>query len=278
MVELMIRQPALAGTWYSGEPVALRSELNLHLAAVPRTAVPGLLIGLVAPHAGLMYSGRVAAHCFALLRESANPTVVLLGPSHHLGFDGIAVYERGAWDTPLGRTLVNEEVASALLQARAPFFSGADKHRYEHALEMQLPFLQYVAPHARIVPLLMGWQSQETIDAAAAALGALRPAGDIVLLASSDLSHYHDARTAQALDSLVVDDVNRFDAGRLQSRLSNTPEHACGGGPLVSVMKAAGALGANQSTALRYGHSGEAGGRDASRVVGYLAAAFWRAA
>ena len=156
MVELMIRQPALAGTWYSGEPVALRSELNLHLAAVPRTAVPGRLIGLVAPHAGLMYSGRVAAHCFALLRESADPTVVLLGPSHHLGFDGIAVYERGAWDTPLGRTLVNEEVASALLQARAPFFSGADKHRYEHALEMQLPFLQYVAPHARIVPLLMG--------------------------------------------------------------------------------------------------------------------------
>ena len=143
---------------------------------------------------------------------------------------------------------------------------------------MQLPFLQYVAPHARIVPLLMGWQSQETIDAAAAALGALRPAEDIVLLASSDLSHYHDAPTAQALDSLVVDDVNRFDAGRLQSRLSNAPEHACGGGPLVSVMKAAGALGANQSTALRYGHSGEAGGRDASRVVGYLAAAFWRAA
>ena len=275
-MESSVRRAALAGTWYPSHATGLRWELDAHLRNAVPTGLEGRLVALISPHAGLVYSGGVAAHGFALLRHRRNATVVLIGPSHRHGFDGVAVYDRGAWDTPLGRTPIDEDLATQLLWKGGLFFSGPEEHRFEHSLEMQLPFLQHLVSNLRIVPMLMGWQSRATIEAAAPALADLCRTPDVVLLASSDLSHYNDAHAAQALDGCVLEDVTRFDPASLMNRLEKTPEHACGGGPIVAVMKGAMAAGADRSTVLRYGHSGEAGEHDVSRVVGYLSAALGR--
>jgi AmmeMemoRadiSam system protein B len=139
---------------------------------------------------------------------------------------------------------------------------------------MQLPFLQHLVPGLRIVPVLMGHQQPEETDALAGALVA--GAGgreDVLLVASTDLSHYHPATTANALDAQVIADVRYFDPSGLMARLLRSPGHACGGGPMVAVMKAARGLGADRSLVLRYGDSGDVLERDKSRVVGYLSAA-----
>jgi AmmeMemoRadiSam system protein B len=143
---------------------------------------------------------------------------------------------------------------------------------------MQLPFLRRMIPEARIVPLVMGLQTPDTAQALASALvnviAAQRAHGDRVLMvASTDLSHYHDAATATKLDAVVMKHVSQFDPDGLQEALNRQPEHACGGGPAVAVMRAARELGARDGVVLKYGDSGDVSG-DKEHVVGYLAAAF----
>jgi AmmeMemoRadiSam system protein B len=145
-------------------------------------------------------------------------------------------------------------------------------HIREHSLEMQLPFLKRLAPRAMIVPLVMGWQHADTARALGDALGSALQGRNALLVASTDLSHYHDARTAARLDAVVIDCVSRFDADGLQAALDTRPEHACGGGPTVAVMRAARRLGARDGVILKYADSGDVSG-DKSAVVGYLAAA-----
>jgi AmmeMemoRadiSam system protein B len=138
---------------------------------------------------------------------------------------------------------------------------------------MQLPFLQRLAPAVPIVPLVMGYQTPQTARALGDALAAVLKGRRALLVASTDLSHYHDADTARALDAVVIDCVSRLDAERLQHALDVQPEHACGGGPTVAVMRAAQQLGARDAVVLDYADSGDVSG-DKSAVVGYLAAAF----
>jgi AmmeMemoRadiSam system protein B len=268
-----VRSPAVAGTWYPGEAAALAAEVEAHLAAVPVRDVPGRLVALVSPHAGLRYSGPVAAHAYALLRGRRDLTAVLVGPSHRRAFEGIAVYARGSFATPLGEVPVDEGFAAALLAEGGAFLDDPAPHRAEHSLEMQLPFLRHLVPALRIVPLLMGSQSRGEASALAAALARTLEGRDALLVASSDLSHYHPAPVANDLDARVVDDVERFDPGRLMDRLESFRGHACGGGPMVAVLEAARARGADRATVLRYADSGDVAEGDKSRVVGYLAAA-----
>jgi AmmeMemoRadiSam system protein B len=138
---------------------------------------------------------------------------------------------------------------------------------------MQLPFLQIVMPGMRLVPLLMGSQDRTSVEALAGVLERGLAGRDVLLVASSDLSHYHPAAVANRLDGQVVSAVDAFDAEALMTLLEGSPHHACGGGPMVAVMKGAGALGARQARVLRYADSGDAGEHDKSRVVGYLSAA-----
>ena len=152
----------------------------------------------------------------------------------------------------------------------------AAAHAREHSLEMQLPFIKRVAPAARIVPLVMGRQTAETSRGLGDALGAVLKGRDALLVASTDLSHYHDAATAARLDAVVIDCVARFDADGLQRALDEEPAHACGGGPTVAVLRAARHLGAHDAVVLKYADSGEVSG-DKSAVVGYLAAALGNA-
>jgi AmmeMemoRadiSam system protein B len=269
------RPAAVAGSWYPGTAGALRQEVESHLAAAADGLVPeGELVGLVSPHAGIMYSGPVAAYGYRLLRERPPGTVVMVGPAHRAFFAGLAVYASGAFETPLGVAPVDEELAARLLEAHPSVRHDPSPHASEHALEMQLPFLQHVVPGLRIVPVLMGTQSRAEVDALAGALVTALEGRRALLVASSDLSHYHPAGEAAALDARVMTDIERFDAPALMDRLESSRGHACGGGPIVAVMAACRALGAREATVLRYADSGDVPGGDKSRVVGYLSAAF----
>ena len=268
-----VRRAAKAGSWYPGRPAALAAEVDGYLSAVADAPASGHVIGLVAPHAGLMYSGPVAAWAYRAVQGGPYDVTVIVGPSHYAGFDGIAVSPRGVFDTPLGEIPIAEDVADAILAATPGARADAAVHAAEHSLEMQRPFLRRVLPDTSIVPLMMGYQSGATISALADGLSAALAGRRALLVASSDLSHYLDARTAAATDRHVLDCVERFDPDGLQGALRAKPDHACGGGPIVSVMRAARALGATTGRVLRYADSGDVSG-DKSAVVGYMAAAF----
>lgn len=272
---MTIRKAAVAGTWYPAARPALAAAVDGYLA---RTALDlhGDLVALIAPHAGLMYSGPVAAHAYRLLRDRRIDLVVLVGPSHFVGFDGVAIVASGHFETPFGPAKIDAAAAAALLAASPIVHEGPAAHAREHSLEMQLPFVKHIAPDARIVPLLMGFQTAATVRALGDALATVpRGRPRTLLVASTDLSHYHDAATAARLDAVVIDCVERFDADGLQQALARRPEHACGGGPAVAVMRAARQLGASDARMLSYADSGDVSG-DKSSVVGYLAAAFGR--
>ena len=272
---MLIRRAAVAGTWYPGSAPALAAAVDRHLAAAARDGAVGCadLVGLVAPHAGLMYSGPVAAYAYRLLRQRAFDVAVLVGPSHFVGFDGVSIHPSGGFETPLGVAPVDEECAAALMRATPIVREHPAAHAREHSLEMQLPFLQRLAPEAKIVPLVMGFQTAETARALGDALAVAIARKKALLVASTDLSHYHDAATASRLDAVVIDHVSRFDVDGLQATLDARPEHACGGGPLVAVMRAARQVGARDAVVLQYADSGDVSG-DKTAVVGYLAAAF----
>lgn len=268
-----VRPAAVAGSWYPGSAAPLAQEVDRYLQAAEAGLPAGAVRAIVAPHAGLMYSGPVAAFAYGLAARGSFDVAVLVGPSHFSGFDGVAVWSDGAFETPLGAVAVDAACAAELMAASPLIRAMPAPHRREHSLEMQLPFLRRVLPDVPIVPLLMGYQVPETIRALAATLTTALEGRRALLVASTDLSHYHDAAAAWRLDGLVVDLVQRFDARSLLDAFVRRPEHACGGGPMVSVMMAAEGLGARDAVVLKYADSGDVSG-DKQAVVGYLAAAF----
>lgn len=271
--QVPIRRAAVAGTWYPGTEKSLAAAVDAHVAKA-RSSVNGDLVALVAPHAGLMYSGPVAAHAYRLLAGREFDVAILVGPSHFVGFDGVAAFPGGGFETPFGVAEIDEDLNRAI--ATSPVVRpAAAPHQREHSLEMQLPFVQRLAPRMKIVPLLMGYQTRATAEALGDALGRALRGHRALLVASTDLSHYHDAETAAEMDRVVIDCVARLDPEALQGALTEQPEHACGGGPTVAVLRAAAALGAADARILDYADSGDVSG-DKSSVVGYLAAAIGR--
>jgi AmmeMemoRadiSam system protein B len=272
------RPAAVAGTWYPGTAGALARDVDAYLAAVDVTA-RGRIHAVIAPHAGLMFSGPVGAWAYkAAAASGPYDAVVLLGPSHFVAFDGLALYPEGAFETPLGPAPIDAALAARLLAASPVVQPLPAAHRREHSLEMQLPFLERLLPAVPIVPLLMGFQTRETIEEAARAIAAAAGDRRVLLVASTDLSHYFDAPTAVTLDARVRDAVASFDPERLLTLFEQYPEGergryvACGGGPAIAVMMAARTLGARAGRVLKYAHSGDVSG-DQTAVVGYLAAA-----
>jgi AmmeMemoRadiSam system protein B len=272
-----IRPAAVAGTWYPGSAGALARDVDHYLQDAPAWT-GGPIRAVMAPHAGLMFSGPVGAHAYKAASATRYDVIVLVGPSHFVAFDGVAIYPEGAFATPLGDAQIDGALAQALM-SHPVIQPMPSAHQREHSLEMQLPFVRRLFPEARIVPLVMGFQTRETITALAAALAGTAAGERILIVASTDLSHYFDAATAQELDGRVAEHVGAFDAQRLLDRFERYPEHergryvACGGGPAIAVMMAARQLGATDARVLKYAHSGEISGDNAA-VVGYLAAAF----
>lgn len=275
----MNRPAAVAGTWYPGSRGALTREVDEYLAGVddvPR----GRVHGVIAPHAGIMFSGPIAAYAYKAAAAAAPyDAAILLGPSHFAGFDGIALYPDGAFECPLGPAAIDAALGAELLDANPIVQRLPAVHGREHSLEMQLPFLKRLLPEVPIVPLLMGYQTRATIEAIVSALGAVGSSRHILLVASTDLSHYLDAPTAQQHDARVCERLASLDPEGLLDLFEEYPERdrgryvACGAGPAIAVMRGARVRGARQGRVLKYGHSGEISG-DNSGVVGYVAAAF----
>ena len=273
---MFIRKSPIAGSWYPGSAPALGAAVDRHLARADEEVsdgpLGGELVALISPHAGLMYSGPVAAHAYRLLVGRAFDVAVLVGPSHFVGFDGVAIVPSGGFETPFGVAPIDAPCAAALAAATTIVREHPSAHVREHSLEMQLPFLQRVAPNAAIVPLVMGYQTAETAQALAEALASVLRGRRALLVASTDLSHHHDRASAARLDATVIDCISRFDTEGLRTALTIQPEHACGGWPTIAVMGAAELLGARHSALLNYADSGDITG-DKSSVVGYVAAA-----
>ena len=272
-----LRRSAIAGTWYPDDPHVLSQSVARYLDGVD-TSTDLDVRAVIAPHAGLVYSGPVAAHAYRTLAGRSFDVAVLVGPSHFVGFEGVSVFARGAFATPLGPIAVDEATANQLLETDPGVLIEYPRaHEREHSLEMQLPFLCDVLADTPIVPLVMGYQTRDTINRLADALAGTLAGRRALLIASTDLSHYYEADRAAQLDSRVVELVAGFDADGLLDELERYPEGergrsvACGGGPTVAVMSAARALGSTHADVLKRADSGDVSG-DRSAVVGYLAA------
>lgn len=277
----MNRRAAVAGSWYPGNPSRLTDEVDRYLGQVDIEPASSPARALIAPHAGLMYSGPVAAFAYKLLlaRGGLYRGIVLVGPSHFVPFRGVSIWSSGAWDTPLGAVAVEQRLAQVIRGESPEIVDLPAAHAREHSLEMQLPFIARLQPGVPIVPLVMGHQTRDAAfglgDALARAIArCVNDSNDsnVLLIASSDLSHYEDAATAARMDAIVIRHVESFDPEGLMIALEREPRHACGGGPMVAVLHAARQLGATGAHVLRYADSGDVSG-DKSSVVGYLAAA-----
>jgi hypothetical protein len=284
------RPPAVAGMFYPAEPERLSSLVATLLAGaahVPRPAgaSPDAVLGLLVPHAGLVYSGAVAALSWALAGEIAPSTIVLAGTDHEGRAAGVGVWMGGPWRTPLGDVAPDLELGRRILSLGPPFESDEDAHLTEHSIEVQLPLLRRACPGARIVPLAVSPRLQ-THALAGALLGrllaGLRAAGERVLLvASSDFAHYPPARVCEEADGQLLEPLLRLDGEalfKLDRALSaaNLPGLVCGLcgiDPVRFVLSAVAEMGATRGILLGAATSADAGG-DPRRTVGYAAAAF----
>ena len=253
-----VRPPAVAGLFYTGNPQRLRAEVAGLLAAAPAHA-GGHAKALIAPHAGYVYSGRVAAIAFATLRDSAPgiERVVLIGPAHYVPVDGIAIPTATSYETPLGCVPVDHDAIAAITDL--PFVLEADAaHAPEHALEVELPFLQTVLRRFALVPLLVGHATPKHV---AELLCRLWGGPETLIVVSSDLSHYHDYHTARRLDAATADAIERHDWGHLG------PDNACGFLPIGGFLIDAARRGL-RARRLSLCNSGDLAGVR-NRVVGY---------
>jgi AmmeMemoRadiSam system protein B len=274
----LVREPAVAGHFYPADAAALSASVET-LLSQPGSAAPppGRTVALVAPHAGYVYSGAVAASAYRLLSRGTFERVVVIAPSHRIALRGSSIFDRGAYKTPLGTVPVDEELAARILErGRGEVVVEPEMHRLEHSLEVQLPFLQATLGDFRLVPIVMGRQEEPHLtrlaEAVVSAVRDLAIQTRVLLVASTDLSHYHDDERARELDGVLLEDVERLDPAGLAKDLAAGRCEACGGGPLVTTLRAARALGAARAVTLSYATSGDVNG-DRSEVVGYLAAA-----
>ncbi len=272
-----IRRSPIAGTWYPGQPHILSQTIRELIEGNEPIEESGELVGLISPHAGLRYSGPIAAAGYRLLEKSRFDTAVLVGPSHYEHFTGASVFSRGRFETPLGCIGVDEGLATAIEDRASEIRFIVEAHDREHCLEMQVPFLQVLNSGISIVPIVIGDQRRENVESIAQAIagGVSETSKRVLLVASSDLSHYKSAELAARMDGKVSRFVEDFDDRGLMDLLEDDHEHACGGGPVVAVMMAAKILGATKARLMRYGDSGDVTG-DKLQVVGYLSAAMFR--
>jgi AmmeMemoRadiSam system protein B len=261
----------VCGFFYPSDPPVLRQDVASLLDHVQSKSVRGRIRGIISPHAGYIYSGFTAANAFALLRNSRYETVVIVSPSHRDAFEGISVFPGGGYRTPLGTVMVNERLRSKLLDACNVVHASEAGHGSEHAIEVQLPFLQHVLPEFSLLPLVIGVQDRKTCFALGEAMGSVFAKEDLLLVASTDLSHYYPYERANALDEVVCDDIRRFDYEQLMADLESGRAEACGGGPTVAVMVALSRMGVENMEVLYHCNSGDVTG-DRHKVVGYLSA------
>jgi len=267
----MRRSAAVAGSFYPARPELLAREVERAIEGDrPRRPV----VGCVVPHAGLQYSGHVAGAVYS--RVELTPTVVLLGPNHYGRGAPLALYPKGSWETPLGDVAVDEQVAAALLAAFPVLEEDAGAHRVEHSLEVQLPFLRYLAPQLRIVPILLSVGDYATLEelgrVVAAVVKAQHPRP--LVLASSDFNHYESDSVTRVKDRKAIEAILALDPRRLYDTIRRERISMCGYEPTIALLTAAHELGVANAELIRHATSAEVSG-DYNRVVGYAGIVLW---
>lgn len=262
------REPAVAGAFYEGSPERLRAQVAACFSANPTSAARERIIAAVVPHAGLMYSGHVAA---AVYEAAELPQrLIILCPNHTgLGAD-VAINLRGSWRTPLGEVAIDEELATELAAASAVFEDDRTAHAREHSLEVQLPFLQTVAPRSKFVPICIRRPRYELcaeVGEAVAMVAAAHP-GEVAILSSSDLNHYENQEVTLQKDQKAIDAILSLDARKLWNVVRDEDISMCGILPTTATLIAADRLGAQSARLLKHATSGDING-DYSGVVGY---------
>ncbi|MBW2145915.1 MAG: AmmeMemoRadiSam system protein B [Deltaproteobacteria bacterium] len=266
-----IRKSVIAGSWYPGDPIKLRKDIEGYLHTVPTVENLGRVVALICPHAGYMYSGRVAAHAYKTLMGTGLKRVIVVAPSHRHFFKGSSVYNRGGYETPLGIVPVDETLCKTIMDASPTIDFVPRAHVQEHSLEIQLPFLQCTLGEFSLVPIVLGDQGLDNCRILADAIAASTRNQQVLLVASTDLSHFHPYDEATAFDQRFIERVKAFDVDGLAKDLAQTRTEACGGGPVLTVMLVARKMGAESIRVLHYANSGDVTG-DRSSVVGYMAA------
>ncbi|MFP4081332.1 MAG: AmmeMemoRadiSam system protein B [Candidatus Aminicenantes bacterium] len=269
-----VREPIASGTFYDANPAALTQRLEyLFQKAAEEPVVSGRVMALIAPHAGYIYSGRVAASAYRQIQGKNYETVIIIAPSHQYAFKGCSIYPQGAYKTPLGLAQIDKDIASKISKASG-FKYIPQAHRKEHSVEVQIPFIQHILPQAKIVPVVMGVPSQRTITSLARALSKVLEEEKYLIVASTDMSHYYPQKKANDVDSHTISLIESFQTQTLINKLERRENIMCGGGPVVSTLLYAKEKGEAEVKILQYADSSRFGS-DKSRVVGYCAAAVY---
>jgi AmmeMemoRadiSam system protein B len=267
---MKIRHQQVAGYFYPAEKEKLENDISLLLKISRPEKLYNRIFGIVSPHAGYVYSGKTAAYVYNLLKDKTYKTVIVISPSHAEYFPGISIYDGDAYETPLGIVEIDNEMTDKIVENSKIIFRGIQGHRKEHALEVQIPFLQSVLKDFKIVPIVMGDQSKMFVDHLAEKISEVVDEETLVV-ASSDMSHFYDSEEANRLDSIVEKRINDFDFEQLLKDLDDHECEACGGGPIAAMMKAASLKNITKSMVINRSDSGDVTG-DKSEVVGYLSA------
>jgi AmmeMemoRadiSam system protein B len=273
------RPSSIAGRWYPADPQRLADSVDAYIQAARLPDIPGEVVAVMAPHAGHLYSGPVAGFAFAALEGLEPEIVAVIAPMHYPAPYPLLTTTYSAYATPLGAIEVDEETlhsVEASLQNELEFGLAPVKNDPEHALEIELPFLQRVLPEGfRLLPVMVHDASKRVASALGNALARALEGRRALLVASTDLSHFYPQPVAEALDGEVLRQVEAFDPEAVLSVEEEGKGFACGRGALAAVLWAAKELGANHVQIVRHATSGEITG-DYDRVVGYAAAVITR--
>ena len=276
-----VRQPAVAGRFYPGNAQHLRAEVETFVT--PRasaeqetleTSPKIAAVGCIVPHAGYVYSGAVAG---AVYRRLDLPRrCVILCPNHTGVGEPLAIMSRGAWHTPLGDVAIDAELAEALKKTMPLLVEDEEAHRYEHALEVQLPFLQVLRPGLQFVPITVGTSSFEVLSELGHTIGtALAGLSEPALvIASSDMNHYESDSITRVKDRRAIDQILALDPRGLYDTVREGGISMCGYGPATTMLTAAHKMGASKAELIRYATSGDVSG-DRDMVVGYAGIAVY---
>ncbi len=267
-----VRNTVVAGMFYPGNPLQLKAAVERFLV---RTVPPVPAVCVISPHAGYLYSGSTAGKIYASVELARK--LVILCPNHTGIGKPISCWAHGAWQTPLGTVPVDEELAAALLAAVPGASDDTLAHAREHAIEVQLPFLQVLLKEFSIVPLCVGTRSYEELEALGIGLASIASAsgGEVSIVVSSDMNHYEDAETNKRKDELALEAIRRLSPSELYRTVLDNHITMCGFAPAVAALVAARALGATCSEVVDYTHSGMVTGDD-SEVVSYAGVRIFR--
>jgi AmmeMemoRadiSam system protein B/AmmeMemoRadiSam system protein A len=271
----MIREPAVANQFYPGNKDTLSQFLDQTFEQTPKEQVPGTILGIAVPHAGYPYSGPTAAYAYKAVSDLHPRTIVILGPSHHVGFNDFALYAKGAWKTPLGNVSIDEDFAAQLMKQSPLIKDMPEAHVQEHSIEVQVPFLQKTFKDFRIVPIEIAFSDYPKLQELAKALARTAKGKDVLFVASSDLYHGYSRTDCEHTDSTTLGYLERFDPKGFYDALQSESASACGGLPITALMLTLKELGATKAKVLYRTNSNDVTGVDTGYCVGYGATVFY---